>query len=78
MNTGQRLHSGWLFGGRRRPSSNRSMTARETAHRLWPDKVAADPADDKPRTPTPNERMNQLLKDARNATRTNTDKDPLQ
>jgi hypothetical protein len=68
---------GGVFGDRRRWSAKRATRARELAHHLWPDKVAADPSGDKKPEPTPNQRMNQLLKDAR-TNQVNTDKDPLQ
>jgi hypothetical protein len=55
------------------------MTAREAAHRLWPTLVAADPKDDPPsKDKSPSQVMDKLLKDARNANRINTTKDPLQ
>jgi hypothetical protein len=55
------------------------MTAREAAHRLWPDKVAADAKDDPPpREPTPSQRMDKLLHDARMKNQINTDRDQLQ
>jgi hypothetical protein len=54
------------------------MTSREAAHRLWPDHVAADPADDPPpKAKTPNQVMNKLLYDARLKTMTNRTTDPL-
>jgi hypothetical protein len=53
------------------------MTAREVAHRLWPDKVAADPKDDKTPPPSPGQVMDRLLRDSRHKP-INTDKDPLQ
>jgi hypothetical protein len=54
------------------------MTAREAAHRLWPEHVAADPADDPPRkAPTPGQIMNKLLYDARLKTMSNRTTDPL-
>jgi hypothetical protein len=68
---------GGVFGERRRWSAKRAARARELAHQLWPDKVAADPKDDKKPEPTPNQRMNELLKAGR-MNQVNTDKDPVQ
>jgi hypothetical protein len=67
------------YFGRRRPSANRTMNAREAAHRLWPDKVAADPKDDPPpKAKSGSQVMDELLKAGRNKTRVNSTKDPLQ
>jgi hypothetical protein len=55
------------------------MSAREAAHRLWPDQIALDPADDPPRKgPTPGQIMDKLLQDARMANQVNTKRDQLQ
>jgi hypothetical protein len=69
-------HPGSIVG-RRRPSANRTMTSRQAAHRLWPELVGEDPADDKKPAQTPNERMSELLRNSRHKP-INTDKDPLQ
>jgi hypothetical protein len=53
------------------------MSAREAAHRLWPDKVGADPADDKKPEQTPGQVMDELLRRSRHKP-INTDRDPLQ
>ena len=65
-----------MYGGRRRPTSKRSMTSRELANRLWG--TPLDPKDDRPPPKRPNNVMNRLLREYRNANRINTDEDPLQ
>jgi hypothetical protein len=66
----------WLSSGRERRTANRSLTAREAAHRLFG--TPLDPKDDTKPPPTPGQVMDKLLKDARNENRINTTKDPLQ
>jgi hypothetical protein len=68
---------GGIFGGRRRPSAKRTVTPREAAHRLWPDKVAENPKDDKLPAKTPGQVMDDLLRGSRHKP-INTDRDPLQ
>jgi hypothetical protein len=53
------------------------MTARQAAHRLWPEKVGADPKDDKKPAKTPGQVMDDLLRGSRHKP-INTDRDPLQ
>jgi hypothetical protein len=53
------------------------VSAREAAHRLWPDLVGADPKDDKKPEQTPGEVMSELLRSGRHKP-INTDRDPLQ
>jgi hypothetical protein len=52
------------------------MTSRELANRLWG--TPLDPKDDRPPPKRPNNVMNRLLREYRNANRINTDEDPLQ
>jgi hypothetical protein len=55
------------------------MTAREAAHRLWPDHVALDPKDDPARKgPSPGQVMDKLLQEARMARQVNTKRNQLQ
>jgi hypothetical protein len=67
------------------PTTNRTMNAREAAHRLWPDLVGADPKDDKTPAKTPNQVMDDVLKAGRRKNQINTTRpdgtparDPLQ